>query len=239
MATSTVDTNKKCCIKCNGIKRGGGLFTCDGCQQIFCGPHVAEHRQELSVQLENAMQEHDLIQQESNRSTLDQTILSKIDAWEKETIVKIQKIAETTRANFRQFHQITDDRIKTECTQLAKSLLLARETDDFSEADLIKWNQLLTNLRTQLESMTKVNIIEDKQSYINPIKVQYDIHWSKNDPLQKDSNLMTKNYLNNTIIQSSTNRNENQDLQTSSRPPRLNKMRSDGNHAKNPECKQQ
>ncbi len=103
---------------------------------MFCARHVGEHRQEVSIQLENAMQEHDLIQQESHRSTIEKDILNKIDVWEKESIITIQKIAETTRIDFYQWYKNTNDRIKTECTELAKNLRVARETDDFSESDL-------------------------------------------------------------------------------------------------------
>jgi hypothetical protein len=235
MATSAVEINKKRCIKCDGAKSSGSLFTCDGCQQRFCARHVGEHRQELSIQLENAMQEHDLIQQESHRSTIEKDILNKIDVWEKESIIIIQKIAETTRTDFYQWYKNTNDRIKTECTELAKNLRVARETDDFSESDLSRWSQILIELRTQLQSMTKINITEDKQQpYIRLIKVQHDNHSSTNTSSQKDWSSMTNS-------RSRTNRYEDQDLDTSSRSTTMKRTESNDNPIKpeTAQCKQQ
>lgn len=222
MATSIIEKNKKCCIKCEGTKCGGGLFTCDGCQQMFCGRHVGEHRQELSIQLDNTMQEHDLVQQESNQFTLDQTILNKIDMWARESIIKIQKTAETLRSDFHQLQQGTSDQIKIECAELGKNLLSARETDDFSEPDLLQWNQLLTNLRKRLESMTKTNIIEDKQSSISLIKVQQhqNHYWLIDMTLEQASNFIPKSYINNASNRSNIYQQGNYDTQLSSRSTR-------------------
>jgi hypothetical protein len=38
MATASIP--KKPCSKCN---KGGGIFTCDGCEQSFCRKHSDEH----------------------------------------------------------------------------------------------------------------------------------------------------------------------------------------------------
>jgi hypothetical protein len=56
---------------------------------MLCGRHVEEHRQKLSIQLENTMQKHDLVEQDLNRSIPHQTILDKINVWENEIIIKI------------------------------------------------------------------------------------------------------------------------------------------------------
>jgi len=193
MASSSLEINKKCCIKCDGEKSRGGLFTCDGCQQMFCAQHVSEHRQELNIQLGNAMQEHDLIQQESNGLVSDQSVLEKINIWEKESIEKIKETAEVARADFYRCQQSAQDRFKKNCNEFGENLRVARRTDDFSELDLTQWNQILINFKTQLESMTKFNIIEDRQSYITLIKIQQGIHRSANVPVQESSYSSTNN----------------------------------------------
>lgn len=239
MATSTVELNKKCCIKCDGAKLGGGLFTCDGCKKMFCGRHVAEHRQELSIELENTMQEHDLIQQESNQYIQDQTIWDKIDQWEKESIVKIQKTAQSIRNDFRQYQQSTNDRIKTECTELSKSLRIARETDNFSEHDLIKWNKVLTNLKSQLESITTNNIIEDKQSCINLIKVRHHSNKLTNTSREQDTNSTPRTRIITHQIRSDNNQQWDQMYPSFTSLRRTDTMKPNNNSNRSTEWKHQ
>jgi hypothetical protein len=244
MASSSAEINKKRCIKCDGEKCGGGLFTCDGCQQMFCGRHVSEHRQELSLQLENTMQEHDLIQQESNQFVSDQSVLEKINIWEKESIEKIKKTAEIARADFYQCQTIAQEQFKKKCNEFGENLRIARRTDDFSEPDLIKWNQTLTNLKTQLESMTKINITEDRRSSIILIKIQQNIHESRNIPVQRSLYSTTANYLNsNNQLSAAPRRPKNQSLQNSSPSSKPKETESGDNpdrqQKERNECKQQ
>ena len=95
--------------------------------------------------------------------------------------------------------------------------------------------------KCQLKSMTKVNITQDRQSYINLIKVQHDIYWSTNAPPEKYSNSMTTKDLSGTTDQTSTHRHENQDFQPSSRARRPKRIVNHGNNARPPapEYKQQ
>ncbi|UJR06723.1 hypothetical protein I4U23_011012 [Adineta vaga] len=142
---------------------------------MFCARHVNEHRQELSIQLDNTMQEHNCIQEQSNQLTINESTLKQIDAWEKKSIDKIKQIADKTRADFLQWYQNAHDQIKRECTELGKTLAIAHDQDDFSESNLNQWKKLLDNLQKQLDSTTKVNIVEDHRLTINLIKISHNI----------------------------------------------------------------
>jgi hypothetical protein len=173
------------------------------------------------------MQEHDLIQQESNGLVSDQSVLEKINIWEKESIEKIKKTAEVARADFYRCQQSAQDQFKKNCNEFGENLRVARRNDDFSELDLTQWNQILINLKIQLESMTKFNIIEDRQSYITLIKIQQGIHRSANVPVQESS------------YSSTNNRHKNQALQNYF-SARLKQKESSDNPVRQqqPECKQ-
>ncbi|CAF1040968.1 unnamed protein product [Adineta ricciae] len=173
MASASVETSKKQCAKCNDVKSSGGLFTCDGCQQMFCARHVGEHRQELSTELENAMQEYNCIQEQSSQLTFDRSILEKIDAWEKRSVDKVKQAAEKVRGDFHRWCRDSHDRIKNECTELGTVLASAHNRDDFSESDLDKWKKTLNDLKTKLQSITKVTIAEDRHMPINLIKMDH------------------------------------------------------------------
>ena len=178
MANTGSVTNRKFCVKCDGTKSSGsGLFTCDGCQQMFCSRHVGEHREELGLQLENIAQEHDLIQQECSQPTVDRPIFEKIDAWEQMLIRKIQQLAKQLRADCHRLFQGATESVKQDCSELAKHLRRAREQDDYAESDLKAWRQTLATLRTHLGAMEKIDIVPDQRSTINMIRIQHNMDW--------------------------------------------------------------
>ena len=241
MASSSVEINKKRCIKCDGEKSGGGLFTCDGCQQMFCRRHVNEHREGLSLQLEHAIQEHDLIQQESNQFALDQSVLEEINSWEKKSIEKIQRTADVARAEFQRWQRNTKDQFKKKCNEIAANIRIARETDDFSEPDLVKWNKVLTDLKKQLESMAKINITEDKRACINLIKIQEATDGPTDIPVRMSRRQVAEKSSVDGINRPSSNRQRATEAEIFSRPRRITTTHSDDNpdNQKQVQCKQQ
>jgi hypothetical protein len=161
-------STKKQCVTC---KKSGGILTCDGCQQIFCGKHVIQHRQELGVQLDGIMQEHDLLQQEIERISIDHSSLQKIDQWEKESIAKIHLTAEIARKNLQKILDQSKQRFSKICRNTAIDLRSSREADDYSENHLIRWTEQLKTLKLEITSPSLVKIIEDKTSVIHLIKI--------------------------------------------------------------------
>jgi len=162
-------TSKKQCVICN---KTGGILTCDGCKQSFCGKHVIEHRQELGAQLDNIMQEHDLLQQElgepiSNKNSL----LKKIDQWEKDSIEKIQAAADTARASLEKLIEQSKERISKTCREITEKLRSSREEDDFSEKDLDRWKKQLQELRLEITKPSGAKLIPDKNAPIYPMVI--------------------------------------------------------------------
>jgi uncharacterized protein YlbG (UPF0298 family) len=96
---------------------------------------------------------------------------------------------------------------------------------------------MLNRLKAQLELMTKVHIVEDKQCYINMIKIQQKINWLTNVSLLKYSNPVIIKYLKNNSSQSNKNRSEDQDLQNFTRSNKLKRTQSNGNREKDSTCK--
>jgi hypothetical protein len=78
-----------------------GIFKCEGCGQVFCRNHVAEHRDILSQQLDEIVLEYDILQQtivehrdETNRHY---PVIEQINQWERDAIQRIQQTAEEAR----------------------------------------------------------------------------------------------------------------------------------------------
>jgi hypothetical protein len=162
-------SGKKQCAMC---PKSGGIMTCDGCQQAFCGKHSVEHRQQLTNQLDGIMQEHDLIQNELHQSSKHNSLSKKIDKWEKESITKIQFAAETARADLKRLLDTPKESISKACHDIAVNLRSSRENDDFSENDLTRWMDQLKELNLEIHSPSSFKLIEDKKSVIYLITIQ-------------------------------------------------------------------
>jgi hypothetical protein len=162
-------TSKKNCIKCD---KGGGILICDGCQQSFCGKHVNEHRQELGVELDNIMQEHDSLQHEMEQSSQEENpLVKKIDEWEKDSIAKIQAAAKMARTTLQELLSKSKERLSKVCLDITKNLRSSREADDFSENDLIQWKEQLKELRSEITSPSAAKLILDKSAPIYTMKL--------------------------------------------------------------------
>lgn len=169
MATGT--TQKKPCCKCD---KGGGIFTCDGCQQSFCRKHSEEHRQELAIQMDSIGQEYDVIQRDINKESDIHPLLSRIDVWERESIDKIQQVANQARVELNQLIDERKNEVKTTMSQLTNELQSSRQSEDYTEIDLKKWTNQLNKLRQDLEQSMNEALLDndDQRSAVRLIKVR-------------------------------------------------------------------
>ena len=85
------------CVTCGKEK---ATSKCAGCLQDFCFNHLAEHRQQLSKQLDDIEVHRVLFQQTIIQQTNEpqkHSLIEQINQWEKDSIQKIQQTAEETR----------------------------------------------------------------------------------------------------------------------------------------------
>lgn len=170
MSASTI--NKKPCAKCD---KGAGIFTCDGCEQSFCGKHVGEHRQELAVELDGIMQKHDSLRQELEQSSAEENpLLIKINQWEKEAIAKVQAAAETARKNLQELLCQSKERLSKASLTIKAELLTSSEADDYSEKDLNRWKEQLEALKKEIASPSTAKVVTDKNAVIHLMKLTTD-----------------------------------------------------------------
>jgi hypothetical protein len=164
-------SEKKQCVSCD---KKAGIMTCNGCDQIFCGKHSIEHRQQLANQLDFIMQEHDLVQQEFGQLTNDHPLFKKIDTWERESIAKIQTVAEASRVDLQKMIDESKERLVETCRDIAINLRSSREADDYSETELNQWTERLKQLQLEITSPLSVKVIENEWSIIDLIATQND-----------------------------------------------------------------
>ncbi|UJR32157.1 hypothetical protein I4U23_019624 [Adineta vaga] len=166
MSANASATNKSLCITCN---KSTGILICHGCQCIFCGKHVIQHRQELAGQLDTVIQEHDLIQHKISELSVDQSSFEKIDQWEKEYIAKIRCAAEASRTNLKKLTEQTKEKLAQTCRDIAISICTSREADDYAENELVHWREQLTQLKSQSLLPYSIKITEDQKSITHSI----------------------------------------------------------------------
>ena len=166
----TTTTAKKPCAKCS---KGGGVTTCDGCQQSFCTKHFVEHRHELSQQMNNISQDHDLFRHEMTKDLSKHSFLTRIDTWEKDSINKIQIAAENARLNLRELLDRTKNDLKISIEKMKNELEVCKQSDDYTENDLKRWTEQLKDLRKKLDTPSTISVSndEDMKTSIRLIRV--------------------------------------------------------------------
>ena len=166
-------TAKKTCAKCD---KGGGTAMCYGCEKAFCTKHFIEHRQELSQQMDNIGQEHDVLHRDLTNEQGTHPLLDCINQWEQESITKIQVAAEVARVDLQQLLKKAKSNLKTSVTKMTEELQSSRESDDYTEVDIKKWTNQLQELRKMLNSPSTISIDYENntRSVIRLIKVSDD-----------------------------------------------------------------
>lgn len=149
---------KNSCAKCD---KGAGVTTCNGCEKSFCLKHIVEHRQDLALELDQLGQEHDRFRHDLLNDNSIHPILNRIDQWENESVTKIQVVAEAARADFRQSIDRIKNDFKMSIEKITANIQACRESDEYTEIDLIKWKENLKNLQLLFEKQTQMDLIED------------------------------------------------------------------------------
>ncbi|CAF1339401.1 unnamed protein product [Rotaria sordida] len=177
MASSSTSLKAPCATCSN---KSAGIFRCEGCLQVFCRKHLNEHRDFLSHQLDEIVQEYDTLQQtiveNEDKHINDLPILKHIDQWEKVSIEKIQQIAEETRVQVKKLTSL--ETVSNELHNLAERLEKARIDDDYVETDLRTWTTILEKLKDDINTFSPSIFIQEnpKEILIAKIHVSTIVH---------------------------------------------------------------
>ena len=167
--------HKKRCGKCHD-----NINNNNGCKPIYCEQHVIQHRKELNNQLELIIQEYDLIKDQDSQWSSDHILFNEINLWEKNSIIKIQKIAQSTRNDLQQLINHSNQCLRNLSENIGLNLCLARQTNDFLENDLEKWKKQIDKLKNDIQLPISCNLVKDKHSSIYLIKIETNNSIEKN-----------------------------------------------------------
>jgi hypothetical protein len=174
MAATTV---KNRCAVCGKEK---ATLRCGGCSKDFCFTHVADHRQELSKEMDEIEVTRDLFRQTLTEQTSQprkHPLMQKINTWERDSINKIRQSAEQARQLLLQHTTGHMAAMEVELNKLTDQLRQSRQEDDFFETDLSRWKSKLIRLTETLNKPLNISVREDSTSLVTKILV--DVSTSK------------------------------------------------------------
>ncbi|CAF1449110.1 unnamed protein product [Rotaria magnacalcarata] len=187
MNTSAI--KKTLCVTCN---KSAGILTCEGCQQVFCGKHVFEHRQDLAGEFEHMMQDYDLIQYQIQQISTDHSLFKQIDQWEQNSFAKIQDAAETARKDLQELIDQSKEKVKKTSHDLAINLLASRQADDYLEKDFILWKEQFSKLELEIQTPFAIKMLENKSAFIPLIKIESSESINNELPIVQQSPVLKK-----------------------------------------------
>ncbi|CAF1034058.1 unnamed protein product [Didymodactylos carnosus] len=164
--------------KCAKCEKNSGILTCDGCLERLCRRCFNNHRQDLSKQLDNVVYEHDMLKQqlETPNENDSHRLLKQIDRWKKDSIGKINQLADQCRTDVLKLLHKTKDRLIDRFLKITNGVRKGRDDEDYDERDLSKWMDNLKELKNELIEPSNFRVEEDKQqsSWIQKIRVHDD-----------------------------------------------------------------
>lgn len=159
------------CATCGKEK---ATLKCGGCSQDFCFDHVADHRQELSKQLDDVEVSRDLFRQKLTEQTANSqkhTLIKQVDEWEHDSVIKIRQTAEEARQILLQHTTTHIKQVEVKLNKLTNQLRQQREENDFFETDLYRWKEELMRLAEELDKPSNIRLRYDPTPFITKISV--------------------------------------------------------------------
>ena len=163
--------DKTICAGCNEERI---TYFCPGCSEGFCFDHLLQHRTDLSEELDQRQNDYNKLRQELT----DQKIkfkthpsLQRIDQWEKESIDKIQHVAQYCRNRWIKFSKRFHSTIEKKLIDLAQEADEMHQGNEFDEMDLNELKDKLEKLQKKLHQIINVSIEERPTSFINQISL--------------------------------------------------------------------
>ena len=171
----TIESMKNICLRC---KRETRTYICEGCSQRFCFNHLLEHRKNLDEQLDQIGNDHDRFRQDLNDQTIEPTkypSIERINRWEKDSINKIQQIANHYREKLTNYTNRFLHQIEEKLNHLAEQIKKTRDENEFNEIDLNDLTQKLQKLRKEFTQLPDITIEQQVTSTIDQISVRMPI----------------------------------------------------------------
>ena len=157
--TFTTDMAMVTVTLCPNCDKQEGIVPCLGCKKVFCLKHFQNHRQNLSVELENVVSRRNMLQEDyftTVAETFDPTKLgawNTIDEWEQGIKEQARRIADEARQQLDLYFKQSCAQIEKKLNKITETIQQKMERENFMEEDIEK----LTNQLDQIEDDIRNN----------------------------------------------------------------------------------
>lgn len=148
MSASTIET--RLCTKC-GLT---GAFQCSGCRNLFCLKCFQCHRENISLELSNILDENTRLRYVygHREKWSEHPIFNEINDWERKTIDQIKQIASDTRDELRRLISERNIRMDKLLIQSSENLQHLHQEHEFIEKALLQMKEQMTKIKSELET---------------------------------------------------------------------------------------
>jgi hypothetical protein len=141
------------CVLCTSQP---SITSCEGCQRKFCLPCLSQHRNELSLDLDDLFnRRNELVEiisaQMPGNNTDRCSCFDEINRWQNEMHANIDRIATTARDNVRQLLSEASKNVRVELDRVSQDLQQKQKSGGYVEGDLNRIRQQLTKLNDTVQ----------------------------------------------------------------------------------------
>lgn len=140
----------------------------------FCFDHLSQHRTDFSREFDQRQNEHKKLQQELADQILEFRIhpaLQRIDQWRKESIEKIEQVAQYYRHRWIKCSKWFHLTIEKKLIDLAHEMDEINHGNEFNETDLKELKVKFKKLQKELHENINVSVEERPTSFIHQISL--------------------------------------------------------------------
>jgi DNA repair exonuclease SbcCD ATPase subunit len=149
--------------RCSVCSQDAGTC-CPGCEAYFCDEDFMNHRRMLVDGLDELKRDRSellkKISKTSSQKDSGSSLLSRIDAWQEDTIQKVKQTAQQARQQVSKIINSKREETARQFKTLSQELAQLRETKDVLEQDLSRLKKQSEQLHKDLEELSQPSAIE-------------------------------------------------------------------------------
>jgi len=149
--------------RCSVCNKELGSMHCTGCDEYFCWKDFKTHREGMFTLMDKIVEERNRLQDEINNgiqhSDQQNSLVDKIDKWQKSIIEKVKQVAAQARQQASILLNAKQVKINTEFKSFSEELAHLKESENYVERDLTRLNQMISQFKQDLKQSTQPTTI--------------------------------------------------------------------------------
>lgn len=150
--------------RCSVCPKGAGTCYCPGCKAYFCDTDFGNHRTMLINTLDELAADRNELQERISKNSSQKhpgsSLLSRIDVWQEETILKVKQAAQQARKQALEIINSKQEELNRQFQALSQELKELRETKGVLEGDLSRLKNQIEQLKKDIEKLSQPPLVE-------------------------------------------------------------------------------